>query len=100
MNLREFARGKQCYVRISGVCNRNKETVVLAHVRKAGVAGTGQKPPDLCALPACSNCHDTMDGRKKPPEWLPPEQIDLDVFYGLLQWLAYLTEHLEISRKF
>jgi hypothetical protein len=62
-NLRKAARGRDCTVRIPGVCNHNPETTVLAHIRRGGVAGMGQKPPDVCAVLACSDCHDAIDGR-------------------------------------
>lgn len=32
-NLRKEARGRECQVRIYGVCNGNPETTVLAHYR-------------------------------------------------------------------
>jgi hypothetical protein len=59
-DLRKLARGKPCMVRIPGVCNHNPETTVLAHIRRGGVAGVGQKPPDTCGVWACSNCHAVM----------------------------------------
>lgn len=36
-NLRKEARGRECQVRLVGVCNHNPETVVLAHYRMAGL---------------------------------------------------------------
>ncbi|ELN3596614.1 DUF1364 family protein, partial [Escherichia coli] len=48
-DLRKAARGRECQVRIPGVCNGNPETSVLAHIRLAGLCGTGIKPPDLIA---------------------------------------------------
>ncbi|EFQ1887951.1 DUF1364 domain-containing protein, partial [Escherichia coli] len=53
-DLRKAARGRECQVRIPGVCNGNSETSVLAHIRLAGLCGTGTKPPDLIATIACS----------------------------------------------
>ena len=63
MTLRKEARGRGCTVRIPGVCNFNSETVVLAHIRVAGVSGMGLKSPDLLGAWACSACHDEIDGR-------------------------------------
>ncbi len=54
---------EECQVRIPGVCNGNPETSVLAHIRLAGLCGTGIKPPDLIATIACSACHDEIDRR-------------------------------------
>ncbi|MBS0857254.1 MULTISPECIES: DUF1364 domain-containing protein [unclassified Tatumella] len=61
--LRLAARGRDCQVRISGVCSHNPETTVLAHIRLAGLCGTGIKPPDLIATIACQQCHDEIDRR-------------------------------------
>ena len=47
-------------MRIPMVCNRNAETVVLAHVGKSHMGG---KCSDLISAMACSDCHDAMDGR-------------------------------------
>lgn len=63
MNLRKEARGRGCTVRLPGVCNHNSETVVLAHIRMAGVSGMGMKADDLLGAWACSACHDTVDRR-------------------------------------
>lgn len=52
-------------VRAFGVCNWRPETTVLAHIRLAGIAGFGQKPPDTCAVFACSDCHDMIDVRTR-----------------------------------
>ncbi len=54
-DLREFAEGKECQLRLPGVCNFDTATTVLAHVRRGDVAGMKQKPPDLCGIHACSN---------------------------------------------
>lgn len=62
-DLRKAARGRECQVRIPGVCNATPETSVLAHIRLAGLCGTGIKPPDLIATIACSACHDEIDRR-------------------------------------
>ncbi|MBU5563095.1 DUF1364 domain-containing protein, partial [Escherichia sp. S69_ASV_4] len=43
-DLRKAARGRECQVRIPGVCNGNPETSVLAHIRLTGLCGTGTKP--------------------------------------------------------
>lgn len=59
--IRNSARGQECQVRMPDVCNRNNETVILAHVGKG--AGMGQKCDDIHATYACSACHDVIDGR-------------------------------------
>jgi len=69
MNLRKQAKGRQCQIRIPGVCNGNNETVVLCHLnnkRLFGV-GTGQKVPDIFGAWGCSACHNWCDGRTSSP---------------------------------
>ncbi|EQA4235178.1 DUF1364 domain-containing protein [Serratia marcescens] len=63
--LTKEARGRECQVRIPGVCNFNPETTVLAHYRLAGTCGTAIKPDDTQAAWACSACHDEVDRRTR-----------------------------------
>jgi hypothetical protein len=88
MNLREKARGQECYLRSPPSCNGNPETVVLAHIRRGNIAGMGQKPCDLAAMPMCSGCHDLYDGRVQTP--LQRVLIDAEALRGLVQWLSKL----------
>ena len=60
--LTESARGKECQIRIVGVCNGNSETVVLCHL---GGGGMGMKRDDMFGAFGCSSCHDAIDGRSK-----------------------------------
>lgn len=63
MNIRKWARGKQCMVRLPG-CDGGGKTTVLAHYRLAGYSGTGMKPPDFpFAALACAHCHNLIDRR-------------------------------------
>ncbi|MBH3206981.1 DUF1364 domain-containing protein [Serratia marcescens] len=63
--LTKEARGRECQVRIPGVCNFNPETTVSAHYRLAGTCGTAIKPDDAQAAWACSACHDEIDRRTR-----------------------------------
>jgi len=95
VNLRKLARGQECQLRLHDVdgvriCNFNTDTVCLCHLRLGGVAGLGQKPPDLCAVYACSDCHDVVDGRVKR---LVPN-IDMDLLRALLRTLAIVSKEL------
>lgn len=64
--LTKAARGRECQVRIEGVCNGNSETTVLAHYRMSGTrCGVGLKPNDLQGAWACSACHDEIDRRTR-----------------------------------
>ncbi|AZS50416.1 DUF1364 domain-containing protein [Entomomonas moraniae] len=64
-DLRKLAKGRECQVRLDGICNHNPETTVLAHYRMAGTCGTGIKPNDLQGAWACSDCHDEIDRRTR-----------------------------------
>jgi len=60
-DLRKYARGQACKIRIPNVCNHNPETTVLAHIRLQGISGMGMKAPDLLGAWACSACHAYVD---------------------------------------
>ena len=62
--LRKLAKGRDCKIRLPGVCNFNPETTVLAHYRLAGISGMGLKSPDLLGAWACSDCHAYVDTHK------------------------------------
>lgn len=90
MKLRAFAKGKPCMVRLVGICNFNPETTVLAHLRRANVAGIGQKPPDTCAVWACSACHDEIDRRSRNRRMA---EIEGDLLDALVRQLAWYDKH-------
>lgn len=86
MNLRKLAKGKPCLVRLPG-CDGGGETTVLAHIRRANVAGMGQKPHDLIAVRACDPCHSVIDGRIMLPG-LSRLELDQYILHGLCRTLA------------
>ena len=68
--IRTAARGQNCTLRLSE-CNFNPETTVLAHLPN-GFKGMGMKGLDTVAVFACSDCHDSIDGRTSntgPVDW-------------------------------
>lgn len=67
-NLRKEAEGRECQIRIPGVCNRDPETTVLCHLNNKGLfmVGTGMKVPDIFAAFGCSDCHYWVDTRFGP----------------------------------
>ena len=69
------ARGRDCQIRIPGVCNGDPETTVLAHYRMAGTNGMGMKPNDLQGAWACSDCHNCCDSRTMTVQGFTREQI-------------------------
>ncbi len=58
--LRDSARGQDCAMQVSEVCNGNQETVVLAHVNVDG-GKMGGKSEDVSACFACAACHEWLD---------------------------------------
>jgi Protein of unknown function (DUF1364) len=62
-DLRRYAKGKECMIRLEGICNFDPATTVLAHFRLPGVSGLGVRASDVCASWACSACHDACDRR-------------------------------------
>lgn len=58
------AKGKECQVRIPGVCSGDSSTVVWAHANGlASGKGIGMKSNDILGAYACQNCHDLYDMR-------------------------------------
>ena len=90
--LRKLARGKECQVLIPGICNFNPETTVLAHIRRGGVGGMGKKPHDLCAVWACSDCHDVIDGRRKAD--ISRADLEEMILDGLCRTLAKVGKEI------
>ena len=91
--LRDSARGQECSVSISNVCNFNPETVVMAHIPSPI---QGYKSSDLGGtVYCCSDCHDVIDRRiinndfESERDWylLRAVQITLDQLYrkGIVQ---------------
>lgn len=88
--LRDQARGRDCQVRLVGICNFDPATTVLAHVRLAGLTGLGMKASDLHGSWCCSACHDEIDRRTT--------KVDRDValmalYEGVLRTQAQLIKH-------
>lgn len=87
--IRKSAQGEQCQVRLIGICNRNPDTVVLAHYRLAGTCGTGMKPHDMQGAYACSSCHDEIDRRTR---YLEEDEVRLAFAEGVMRTQALLRE--------
>lgn len=88
MKYEHLAHGKQCYLRFPGICSGNYEYVVPCHIRVGGVGGTGLKPPPVCSLPGCFECHAILDGRVQT-DLYTQDQIRSMTLVGLVQWLAW-----------
>lgn len=86
-DLRKLARGQPCRVRLPGICNRDPNTTVLAHIKHGWYGSI--KPPDIIAVHACSACHDAMDRRRRD---VSVEEVDLAVLRGLCEMLAFYVK--------
>lgn len=96
MNLRNLARGRECLVRLPGICNGNPETVVLAHYRLAGTCGVGMKPVDTNATFCCSACHDEVDRRTRK---LEPDFVKLAFAEGVMRTNDLMAREGYVWRK-
>jgi len=89
-NLRKEAKGRECMVRLTGICNHDPNTVVLAHIRMMGISGMGLKADDLLGAWACSSCHDAIDRRS---------HTDLDRDFVKLAHLEGVMRTISILRR-
>jgi len=60
----------------------------------AGVAGIGQKPPDLVGIHCCSRCHDALDKRIDPYEDIWKDR-DRDILFALIRTLDVVSKELD-----
>jgi len=51
----------------------------------------GQKPPDVCGVLACSDCHDAIDHRNNMGAYTPVE-MDTMILDGLCRTLTLWTK--------
>jgi hypothetical protein len=93
--LRNEARGRECQVRLVGICNVNPETVVLAHYRMPGICGTGMKPDDIFGAWACSACHDEIDRRTRHCEVTETRLAHLE---GVIRTQSALLQEGKLKR--
>ena len=89
-NLKKEAQGRGCMIRLPEICNHNSETVVLAHVRMAGISGMGIKADDLLGAWSCSACHDAVDRRSHTD--LDRDHVRLAHLEGVIRTIAQLRK--------
>lgn len=94
----ESARGEECAIRLPGICNFNRETVVWAHGNgSAAGKGFGMKCIDIIGAYACSACHDAYDRRR--PTATPRAEVELAFWEGHARSLIKLFEKGILSTK-
>ena len=92
-SLRKSARGRECQIRIPGICNGNPETTVLCHLNGGGMA---LKQPDIFGAFGCSSCHDEVDRRTRITD---PDYAKLCFYDGIIHTqLIWLKEGLIIIK--
>lgn len=83
--LTKLARGKECFVRLPGICNFDSATTVLAHFRMIGISGMSMKPNSLLGAWACSECHRAVDSNKDA-------DVQLAFAKGVLRTINWLIQ--------
>ena len=63
-HITRLAKGRDCQIRLPGICNWNSETVVACHFRMMGLSGIGYIPDALFIAFGCSACHAHVDSHK------------------------------------
>ena len=84
VNLRKEARGRECYVKLDGICNGDPETVVLHHVRHTQVT----RKADKLAVPVCGACHAAIHRQTNAD--LDADFVELEELRGMRRWQAQL----------
>jgi Protein of unknown function (DUF1364) len=86
VNLREYAKGRPCLLRVPNYCapGPENETVVLCHIKRGWFGSL--KPPDIVAVWGCRACHDVIDGRQVT--LLTREAIDSIILRALCEQLC------------
>lgn len=89
-DLRELAKAQPCYLRLYPFCKPEPGNVVLAHIRRGGTAGGGQKPEDVNGVPACFFCHKVYDGETQ--KIYTRDELDANMLRAHVQWLDWLVK--------
>lgn len=93
------ANGKQCQIRIPGICNGNSNTVVWCHANGLlSGRGMGLKSIDPLGAYGCSSCHDAYDRRTNPKN-IDYDDIRMCFYEGHIRSLIILIEDELISVK-
>jgi hypothetical protein len=91
MNLRKFAKGQDCLIRIPNYCSHNPDETVLAHDSGGGMSG---KVCDLRGAHACYTCHMIVDGHIKTD--YSHDEIRLMFLEGMSRTLEKVAKALNL----
>lgn len=90
-DLRQLAAGRECFLRLPGVCNYDPTSTVLAHIRRGNTAGGGMKPADINGAPLCFACHQAYDGVTRTS--YSRVQLDAEMLRAHVTWLDWLWKN-------
>ncbi|CAG9172435.1 nuclease domain-containing protein [Cupriavidus respiraculi] len=90
--IRKSANGKDCQVRLPGVCTFDPATTIWSHYRgEAGGKGGAIKSDDICGAYACTACDAVYDGQRPRPAGMTKEEVDLDWLVGHIRSIRILA---------
>jgi hypothetical protein len=89
--LTDYARGKECLIRIPGICSFINEQTVPCHVPLMDYHGTGYKMQDWFYAFGCFECHDAVDHRRH--KHLDRVFVRTCLLEGMIRTHAYILEH-------
>lgn len=94
------ARGEDCQIRLTMVCNFDKATTVWCHANgSAAGKGIGMKSNDLLGAYGCSACHAVVDRLVPLPVHLTRDMVRLAFWEGHARSLLLLIEKGIIAMK-
>lgn len=85
------ARGRECEIRLPGVCNGDTATTVFCHFRPIGISGFGYKTPAPIGAFGCSSCHAVVDTTKDA-------EIQLAFAHGVMRTINTLWQEGVIKK--
>lgn len=89
--LTDYAKGKDCMIRIPMECTFMPEQTVPCHVPLMGFHGTGLKMDDWFFAFGCYRCHGICDGQIKTN--LDKAFIRVCHLEGMIRTHAYILQH-------
>lgn len=94
--IRKASAGKSCTLSIPGICRRDPDYTVGAHLRFVADAGTAEKPDDIFLIDACDQCHAVLDNYAR---WSVVGLTDFLVFHAFTTTLKRRRAEGLISLK-
>jgi hypothetical protein len=90
-DLRKLARGRECHIRVPGICCHDPTRVVGCHYRLPGLSGMGIKASDIFIAYGCQPCHDVCDGRTRTATY-SRDELRLMLAEGVMRTIAILVK--------